>query len=115
MPKAAYVYILANRQYGTLYTGVTSNLVQRLHQHRHHLSKGFTSRYDVTRLVWYTHGDDIASAIALEKKIKNRGRQWKVDLVEKENPHWDDLPPAGGILDPATSRGMTPQRMHPPT
>lgn len=91
MPRTAYVYILASRPHGTLYTGVTSNLVQRLHQHRQHLLEGFTSKYGVTRLVWYVQGDDIACAIALEKKIKNRGRQWKIDLIEKENPGWDDL------------------------
>ena len=91
MPKAAYVYILASRRHGTLYTGVTSNLVRRMQQHRQHSLEGFTGKYEVTRLVWYVHGEDIAAAIALEKKIKNRGRQWKVDLVEKENPLWNDL------------------------
>jgi putative endonuclease len=87
----AYVYILASQRHGTLYTGVTSDLVRRMHQHRHHLLDGFTRRYDVTRLVWYLQSDDIAAAIALEKKIKNRGRKWKIDLIEGSNPDWNDL------------------------
>ena len=91
MPKSAYVYILASRPRGTRYTGVTSNLVQRLHQHRQHTVQGFTSKYGVALLVWCVQGDDIYAAITLEKKNKNRGRQWKVDLIEKENPGWDDL------------------------
>jgi putative endonuclease len=95
MPGTAYVYILASRRRGTLYTGVTSNLARRMHQHSAHLLDGFTSQHGVTRLVWYVHGEDIPAAIELEKKIKNRGRQWKVDLIEKENPDWDDL--AAGV------------------
>ena len=91
MPRTASVYILASRRRGTLYTGVTSDLVRRLHQHRQHSFGGFTGRYEVTLLVWYLQGEDMAEAIALEKKIKNRGRQWKVDLIERDNPRWDDL------------------------
>jgi len=91
MVKSAYVYILANRRHGTLYTGVTSDLAKRLHQHRHHQYRGFTRQHEVTRLVWYAQGDDIATAITLEKKIKNRRRQWKIDLIEKVNPDWKDL------------------------
>ena len=91
MPKTAYVYILASRRHGTLYTGVSSDLVRRLHQHRQHALQGFTSKYDATRLVWFTQGEDIAAAISLEKKIKNRGRRWKIELIEKDNPDWDDL------------------------
>jgi len=91
MPRSASVYILASRRRGTLYTGVTSDLARRLHQHRQHLLHGFTGRYEVTRLVWFLQGEDIAAAIALEKKIKNRGRQWKIDLIEAENPEWNDL------------------------
>ena len=75
MPKSAYVYILASRPRGTRYTGVTSNLVQRLHQHRQHTVQGFTSKYGVALLVWCVQGDDIYAAITLEKKNKNRGRQ----------------------------------------
>jgi len=91
MPKTSYVYILANQRHGTLYTGVTSDLVQRVYQHRTHLHEGFTHRYDVGRLVWFLQGEDITAAIALEKKIKNRGRPWKIALIEKGNPDWKDL------------------------
>ncbi|MFL6630663.1 MAG: GIY-YIG nuclease family protein [Vitreoscilla sp.] len=91
MTRSAYVYILASQRLGTLYTGVTSDLARRMHQHRQHEQAGFTSRHDVARLVWFLQGEDIASAIALEKKIKNRGRQWKIDLIEKSNPDWKDL------------------------
>ena len=100
MAKTAYVYILASKKNGTLYTGVTSNLERRMYEHKHHLLEGFTSKYDVTRLVWFVQGEDIASAIELEKKINNRGRQWKIDLIEKSNPGWADL--AAGWVDSAT-------------
>ena len=102
MPKAACVYILASRRNGTLYTGVTSDLQQRLHQHREHLLKGFTDKYEVVRLVWFVQGEDMAAAIALEKKIKNRARQWKIGLIEKSNPQWRDL--AQSWLDDGASR-----------
>lgn len=91
MSKAAYVYILASQKNGTLYTGVTNNLERRMYEHKHHLFDGFTDKYAVTRLVWFTHGEDIQEAIMLEKKIKNRNRKWKIDLIEKTNPNWDDL------------------------
>jgi putative endonuclease len=91
MPDAAYVYILASRRHGTRYTGVTNDIVRRVYQHRMHLLQGFTSQYDVTRLVWYLQSEEIRTAIALEKKIKNRGRQWKINLIEKDNPNWKDL------------------------
>lgn len=91
MLKTAYVYILASRKNGTLYTGVTSNLERRMYEHKHHLLDGFTDKYDVTRLVWFTQGEDIREAISLEKKIKNRNRTWKIELIEKTNPNWDDL------------------------
>ncbi len=96
----AHVYILASQRRGALYTGVTSDLQQRLHQHRRHLVPGFTSRYEVTRRVWFVQGEDILAAVALEKKIKNRGRQWKIDLMEKENPEWEDL--AAGWTNPGS-------------
>lgn len=91
MSKTAFVYILASKKNGTLYTGVTNNLERRMYEHKHHLLEGFTDKYDVTRLVWFAQGEDIQAAISLEKKIKNRNRQWKIDLIEKTNPHWDDL------------------------
>ena len=105
MSKTAYVYILASKQNGTLYTGVTSNLEKRILEHKVKACKGFTKKYDIDRLVWYTMGSDIRAAIELEKKIKNRGRQWKINLIEKTNPNWLDL--SADILDSATSRRMT--------
>ncbi len=106
MSKTAYVYMLASKKNGTLYTGVTSNLQRRIYEHKHHLLEGFTKKYNVTRLVWFVQSEDIVAAIELEKKIKNRARQWKINLIEKTNPNWDDLsadwmdsatPPAGGV------------------
>ncbi|MGA7298077.1 MAG: GIY-YIG nuclease family protein [Rhodanobacteraceae bacterium] len=91
MSKEAWVYILASRRNGTLYTGVTSDLRRRVHEHQQHTRGGFTDKYKVTRLVWFKQGDDIAGAIELGKKIKNRGRRWKIELIEKTNPDWRDL------------------------
>jgi putative endonuclease len=101
MPKSAYVYILASKRHGTLYTGVTSDLMRRLYEHKNHLTDGFTSKYNVTNLVWFEQGDSITEAISLEKKIKNRSRQWKIDLIEKTNPDWVDLS-AGWMMDAAS-------------
>lgn len=106
MTKTAFVYILASKKNGTLYTGVTSDLQRRMYQHKHHLMEGFTRKYGVTRLVWFVQGDDIAAAIELEKKIKNRGRQWKINLIEKSNPGWVDL--AADWVDSATSGAAAP-------
>ncbi|HSW20598.1 MAG TPA: GIY-YIG nuclease family protein [Ramlibacter sp.] len=85
------VYILASRRDGTLYTGVTSNLVQRVWQHREHVVPGFTDRYEVTRLVWYEMHDAMEPAIVREKRIKKWRRAWKLALIEGMNPHWLDL------------------------
>ena len=85
------VYILASRRNGTLYTGVTSNLVKRVHEHRLETSGGFTSRYHVHRLVYFECCTDVSSAIAREKHLKKWRRQWKLRLIEKSNPEWDDL------------------------
>ena len=87
----AYVYILASRKHGTLYTGVTSDLAKRVWQHREKQMPGFTRTYNVTRLVWYCVFDDITAAIAQEKRIKRWRRRWKIELIEKMNPGWDDL------------------------
>ena len=91
MPKDAYVYMLASKKNGSLYAGVTSNLEQRVYQHKHHLIPGFTKKYNVTRLVWFVHGDDIRAAIELEKKIKHMGRKRKIAVIERDNPNWHDL------------------------
>ena len=85
------VYILANRTWGTLYVGVTSNPVQRVWQHKHDLVEGFTKRYRVHRLVWYEVHASMESAITGEKALKKWNRAWKVDLIEKSNPTWADL------------------------
>jgi putative endonuclease len=106
MPKSAYVYILASRKHGTLYTGVTNDLMRRMYEHKHHLIDGFTSKYDVTNLVWFEQGEDIAAAITLEKKIKNRNRKWKIDLIEKNNPDWVDL--SANWMDSATTGANAP-------
>ena len=93
MEKVPCVYILANRRNGTLYVGVTSNLVQRVWQHREGCVDGFTKRYGVHRLVWYERHDDMESAIVREKRIKKWRRTWKLELIERANPEWRDLYP----------------------
>ena len=86
-----YVYLLASQRNGTLYVGVTNDLLRRVTEHREHAVPGFTKRYEVTRLVWFeTHGY-IHEAIAREKRIKAWKRQWKIDLFKEINPNWDDL------------------------
>ena len=89
--KKGYVYILANHRNGTIYTGVTSNLIKRVYEHRTHAAKGFTSRYGVTKLVFYEGPLEIYTAISREKQIKNWRRAWKLALVEENNPFWKDL------------------------
>ena len=91
MERIPCVYILASAFHGTLYTGVTSNLVGRAWQHREGATGGFTKRYGVTRLVWFEAHETMESAIRREKSIKRWHRQWKVELVEKQNSTWRDL------------------------
>ncbi len=91
MPKTGYVYIMTNKKNGTLYTGVTSNLVQRIWQHKNEVIPGFTSRYGLKLLVYYEPHSDIIDAIDREKRIKKWKRQWKIDLIEGLNPNWMDL------------------------
>lgn len=91
MEKRGYIYIVANGKNGTIYTGVTSNLPQRIYQHRHHLLEGFTKKYDVTQLVYYEVHPDINHAIRREKRLKKYTRKAKLVLVEKNNPEWQDL------------------------
>jgi putative endonuclease len=86
-----YVCLLASRRNGTLYIGITNNLVRRVYEHRTGAVPGFTSRYGVCRLVWFECYDDSTTAIMREKEIKKWRRQWKIDLIEKENPEWNDL------------------------
>ena len=89
--KRPAVYLLASAPRGTLYLGVTSNLVKRIWQHRERHAKGFTQRYDIKTLVWYEQHHTMASAIAREKSIKKWARGWKLELIEATNPSWRDL------------------------
>jgi putative endonuclease len=89
--KQPAVYIMANRRNGTLYTGVTSNLVQRVYQHREAVLPGFTARYACKLLVWYEPHEDMVGAIVREKQIKAGSRKKKLALIEALNPDWRDL------------------------
>ncbi len=89
--KQPAVYILASQRNGTLYIGVTSNLVQRVYQHRESLADGFSKQYGVKMLVWFEQHDTMESAIAREKAMKKWHRQWKINLIEAQNPKWRDL------------------------
>jgi putative endonuclease len=89
--RAPCVYILASQPRGTLYIGVTSDLIKRLHQHREGITGGFTSRYKVHRLARYEMFGDMEQAILREKQLKRWHRPWKVGLIESENPDWHDL------------------------
>ncbi len=86
-----YVYILASRPNGTLYTGVTSDLARRLYEHQNGLTPGFTQRYGVKTLVWFEEHDLVTDAISREKTIKKWPRAWKLQLIEKSNPQWRDI------------------------
>jgi putative endonuclease len=91
MDKSSYVYILASKPYGTLYIGVTSDLVKRVWQHREGFVSGFTKEYGTKQLVWYEVHDDIIQAITREKQIKRWRRDWKVNLIQRLNADWRDL------------------------
>ena len=91
MDKQPAVYILASKRNGTLYTGVTSNLVKRVWEHKNDMVVGFTKRYSVHRLVWYELHESMESAILKEKRIKEWKRAWKLQLIESDNPNWQDL------------------------
>lgn len=86
-----FVYILASKPRGTLYVGVTKSLTRRIFEHKHKLIEGFTERYDVNLLVWYESSESIESAIAYEKKLKRWRREWKIEMIEEQNPEWVDL------------------------
>ena len=89
--KQPCVYILASKRKGTLYVGVTSNLTQRVWQHKNHLVEGFTNRHGIHDLVWYESHETMESAIAREKSLKKWRRTWKLKLIEETNPNWSDL------------------------
>jgi putative endonuclease len=86
-----YVYLLASQPHGTLYVGVTRDLVRRVHEHRSKLVEGFTARYGVDRLVWFESTESVEAAIVREKQIKRWNRAWKIALIEQANPAWQDL------------------------
>lgn len=106
MSRQPCVYILSSRRHGTIYVGVTSDLRARLHQHRTGALRGFTSGYGVVRLVHFEMFGDMYAAIAREKRLKNWRRAWKVALIEKENPFWEDK---------AVELGFDPLPPHPST
>ena len=87
------VYILASARNGTLYIGVTSNLVQRIWQHKNEVIEGFTEKHSVHSLVYFELLDDMTNAITREKQLKKWNRAWKLSLIEKQNPTWEDLWP----------------------
>jgi putative endonuclease len=94
-----YVYILASGPRGTLYVGVTNDLIRRVYEHRNHSVSGFTEKYDVHHLVYFEIFDDVREAITREKRLKRWRRAWKIELIEKHNEDWHDLWPslaAGG-------------------
>ena len=91
--KQPAVYLMASQRNGTLYVGVTSNLIQRVWQHRNHVVEGFTDKYNVNCLVWFEQHETMESAIAREKAIKKWDRAWKLKFFEKQNPEWNDLWP----------------------
>ena len=91
MNKHGYIYIMANKENGTIYIGVTSNLVKRVYEHKNKICEGFTKKYELNKLVYYEVFDEIMTAIEREKQLKKWNREWKLNLIEKENPNWDDL------------------------
>jgi len=91
--KRPAVYILASKRNGTLYIGVTSDLVKRVWEHKNNVVEGFTKRYSVHQLVWYELYENMDSAINREKQLKEWKRQWKLRLIETTNPNWQDLYP----------------------
>ncbi len=88
------VYMMTNRRHGTLYVGVTSRLPTRVYEHREGLIAGFTKTYGLKRLVWYEPHESMTDAIRRETSLKKYKREWKINLVEQDNPNWDDLYPA---------------------
>jgi len=86
-----YVYILSNKKNGTLYVGMTNDLERRMFEHKHKLIEGFTKKYNLNRLIYFEQFQYVNDAIKREKQLKNWNRQWKIDLIEKDNQDWKDL------------------------
>ena len=91
MEKNYYVYILASKRNGTLYIGITSNLIKRVWEHKEKIADSFTKKYDVDKLVYVEYFRDPENAIKRERRLKKYKRQWKINLIEKDNPQWKDL------------------------
>ncbi len=91
MEKYSYIYVLASQCNGTLYIGVTSDLIQRIWQHKHNIMAGFSKKYNVKNLVYYEQYSDIRDAIHREKQLKKWPRKWKLGLINQHNPTWKDL------------------------
>ena len=113
MHRAFYVYILASGMYGTFYLGITSDLARRVWQHKNHVVKGFSHRYKTDRLVWYEVHEDPTEAITREKQIKKWNRDWKIQLIEKDNLEWrgslgSDHLMVRGLWVPASAGTTTP-------
>ncbi len=104
------VYMMASGQHGTIYIGVTSDLLTRVSQHREGVTGGFTERYGVKRLVWFERHESIIDAIQREKSLKKYKREWKVNLIERENPKWIDLYPSFFVEDGPLAHLQAPER-----
>ncbi|WP_138513338.1 GIY-YIG nuclease family protein [Maricaulis alexandrii] len=100
MAHGYYVYMLASQRMGPLYCGVTNDLMRRVYEHKLGQADGFTRKYDVDRLVWFEHHELVNNAITREKRIKRWRRDWKIELIETENPNWDDLYVSLGGVEP---------------
>ncbi len=86
-----YIYIMASKRNGTLYIGVTNDLIRRVYEHKNDLIEGFTKKYKIHSLVYYESSGSVESAITIEKQLKKWNRQWKINLIERDNPEWNDL------------------------
>ena len=106
-----FVYIMASRPYGTLYIGITSDLISRVQQHRSGEKPGFSTRYKVHTLVYYEPFGDVMAAIQREKTMKKWKRDWKINLIERENRHWSDLYP--GLVGDLPARSLSGSPEHP--
>ena len=89
-----FVYLLASDRYGTLYVGLTTDLARRVWEHKNKLAPGFTAKYGVDRLMWFEIHDNHEAALRREKQIKEWKRDWKINLIERDNPNWEDLYPS---------------------
>lgn len=89
--KTYHVYIMTNKKYGTLYIGVTNNLIRRVYEHQHNIVKGFTEKYSCHKLVYYAGIPDVSMALQRERQMKKWKRLWKIRVIQEMNPDWDDL------------------------